>query len=81
MTTKECLLNENRNPQLSKGEIEQRLKAFTGATKIIWLPYGLVADEDTNGHVDNVACFAAPGLVVLGWPSFDDPEQVMSPRC
>ena len=76
MTTEECLLHENRNPSLSKAEIEQRLKAFTGASKVIWLPKGLVADEDTKGHVDNMACFASPGKVLLSWPSTEDPEQV-----
>lgn len=76
MTTEECLLNPNRNPHLSKSDIEQKLKDFTGATKVVWLPKGLLADDDTNGHVDNFACFARPGVVLLAWPSVEDPGQV-----
>jgi hypothetical protein len=75
LTTEECLLHPNRNPGLSKDEIERRLKRFTGVSCVIWLPQGLVADDDTNGHVDNFACFSAPGRVLLSWPSTDDPDQ------
>ena len=57
------LVNENRNPGRSRDEIETLLKAYTGAKTVIWLPEGL-ADDETDGHVDNVACFAAPGRVV-----------------
>ena len=78
LTTEECLLHENRNPSLSKDHIEQRLKAYTGASKVIWLPQGLIADEDTKGHVDNMACFSKPGQILLSWPSVEDPEQVKS---
>lgn len=76
LTTEECLLHENRNPSLSKAEIESRLKAYTGVAKVIWLPKGLTADEDTKGHVDNMACFAQPGKVLLAWPTVDDADQV-----
>ena len=79
LTTEECLLHPNRNPSLSKAEIQQRLMDYTGATRVIWLPRGLLADEDTNGHVDNFACFSAPGKVLLAWPSVHDPEQVPKP--
>ena len=79
LTTEECLLHPNRNPQLSKAQIEARLKQLTGSSTVIWLPKGLEADEDTNGHVDNFACFAAPGVVLLGWPSVHDPDQVILP--
>ncbi|KAL6769952.1 hypothetical protein ACKKBG_A33015 [Auxenochlorella protothecoides x Auxenochlorella symbiontica] len=72
LTTAECLLHPNRNPGLSQAEIEARLMAFLGVTRVIWLPRGLVADTDTNGHVDNIACFARPGVVVLAWS--DDAE-------
>ncbi len=70
LTTEECLLNPNRNPQLSKAEIEAYLLCYLGAKKVIWLPYGLYADE-TSGHVDNVCCFLNPSTVLLLWT--DDP--------
>ena len=46
---------------------ERKILNYLGATKVIWLPFGLSFDEDTNGHVDNIACFARPGEVVLSW--------------
>lgn len=64
ITTEECLLNPNRNPHLSREEIEQALKDYLHVSRIIWLKRGLSGDE-TDGHVDNVACFADPGKVVL----------------
>lgn len=63
LTTEQCLLNPNRNPGLDRGEIEGLLCDFLGAGKVIWLAGGLEGDE-TDGHVDNVACFASPGLVI-----------------
>lgn len=71
LTTEECLLNPNRNPELSREEIEEELRRYTGAEKIIWLKRGLSGDE-TDGHVDNIACFAAPGKVII--QVCDDPE-------
>ncbi|KAL4185589.1 hypothetical protein AMTRI_Chr10g6740 [Amborella trichopoda] len=67
ITTEECLLNPNRNPDLSKEQIENELKAYLGVRKVIWLPRGLYGDDDTNGHVDNMCCFVKPGVVVLAW--------------
>ncbi len=64
LTTKECLLNKNRNPHLSMEDIEKRLKEHLGIKKIIWLNQGLFGDE-TDGHVDNVACFAKPGTILI----------------
>ena len=64
LTTEECLLNRNRNPHLSRETIEKHLKDYLGVEKIIWLSKGLYGD-DTDGHVDNVACFAKPGVVIL----------------
>jgi agmatine deiminase len=64
LTTEECLLNENRNPELSREQIEQALCEYLGATKVIWLGRGLPCDE-TDGHVDNLACFVRPGTVLL----------------
>ncbi len=57
------IVNPNRNPNLSKAEIERLLLAYTGCRKLIWLPHGL-SNDDTGGHVDNVACFVAPGKIV-----------------
>ncbi|WP_407923703.1 agmatine deiminase family protein [Cohnella fermenti] len=64
VTTEECLLNPNRNPELSREQIEEELRRFLNVSKVIWLKRGLDGDE-TDGHVDNIACFAAPGKVVL----------------
>ncbi len=66
LTTRECLLNLNRNPQLSQMEIEGYLRDYLGAEKIIWLARGMYLDE-TNGHVDNLCCFTRPGEVALSW--------------
>ena len=62
ITTEQCLLHENRNPHLSKDDIENNLKKFFGVTKIIWLKHG--TDEGTNGHIDNVACFSDTGTIL-----------------
>ncbi len=62
LTTEECLLNPNRNPNLSPTEIETYLKQYVGIQKIIWLGKGL-EDDETAGHIDNVACFVRPGVV------------------
>jgi len=71
ITTEECLLNPNRNPRLTRAEIEMFLKQFLGIQKIIWLKKGIFSDE-TDGHVDNVACFAMPGTVII--QSCNDPN-------
>ena len=62
LTTEQCLLNKNRNPKLSKHEIENNLKDFFNVNKIIWLKNG--TDEGTDGHVDNIACFVKPGTII-----------------
>lgn len=64
LTTEECLLNVNRNPELGRGQIADLLSRYIGIDKIIWLNRGLAGDE-TDGHVDNIACFAAPGKVII----------------
>jgi agmatine deiminase len=66
LVTEECLLNPNRNPQLGREQLEDYLRSYLGATHIIWLGKGVFNDE-TDGHVDNLACFVRPGEVVLGW--------------
>ncbi|KAI5562342.1 hypothetical protein BDE02_15G047600 [Populus trichocarpa] len=75
LTTEECLLNKNRNPNLTKEQIEDQLKAYLGVQKVIWLPYGLYGDDDTNGHIDNMCCFVRPGVVLLSWTEDEkDPQ-------
>lgn len=64
LTTEQCLLNSNRNPSMTKEQINDVLKETLGVSAIIWLKNGIFGDE-TDGHVDNVACFAAPGTVCL----------------
>ncbi len=66
LTTEECLLNPNRNPLLSKQEIEAYLSDYLNVQKVIWLPRGIFNDE-TNGHIDNICCFVRPGVVLLAW--------------
>jgi agmatine deiminase len=68
ITTEQCLLNPNRNPGLDRQQVEERLALFTGARRILWLGEGF-SDEETDGHVDNIACFCAPGRVVVGVPA------------
>ena len=63
LTTEQCLLHPNRNPHLGKAEIETRLCDFLGAEKVLWLSEGIVGD-DTDGHIDAIARFVAPGTVV-----------------
>jgi agmatine deiminase len=65
ITTEQCLLNPNRNPELDRDQIAALLLEYLGAERVVWLPHGLVEDHDTDGHVDNVAAFVAPGRALL----------------
>lgn len=71
MTTEMCLLSEGRNPHMSKQEIEDMLKEYLNCEKVIWLKDG-IDPEETNGHIDDVACFVATGEAACIWT--EDPE-------
>ena len=71
LTTEQCLLNTNRNPQLSRAEIETYLKTYLGVAKVLWLGEGIVGD-DTDGHIDDIARFVAPNVIVCAVE--DNPE-------
>ena len=66
LTTEMCLLSPGRNPDMTKEEIEKMLLEYLGCEKVIWLKDGIDPDE-TNGHIDDVACFVAPGEVACIW--------------
>jgi len=73
VTTEQCLLNRNRNPGLTKGDIEARLIADLGFTEVIWLGDGLINDH-TDGHIDNLARFVAPGRIAIPEAADNDPN-------
>jgi agmatine deiminase len=78
LTTEECLLNPNRNPDFSREQIERTLLDYLRAEKLVWLGAGVFQDE-TDGHVDNLACFARPGTVLLTWTDDEaDPQHAIS---
>ncbi|GLK92165.1 agmatine deiminase [Pseudomonas turukhanskensis] len=78
ITTEECLLNRNRNPHLTREEIEGVLREHLAIDTVIWLPDGLFNDE-TDGHVDNFCCYVRPGEVLLAWT--DDTQNPNYERC
>jgi len=78
LTTEECLLNRNRNPELGREQVERALCDYLGAEKVVWLGRGAY-DDETDGHVDNIACFARPGVVLLTWSDDEaDPQHAIS---
>ncbi|MGW1989453.1 agmatine deiminase family protein [Embleya sp. NPDC001921] len=79
ITTEQCLLHPNRNPGMSRAEIEAELADKLGITKVIWLPYGGLLDTETDGHVDGVCAFVAPGKVIIQLP--EDPGHPDYARC
>jgi len=78
ITTAECLLHPGRNPELSQDEITKFLRDYLNVDTVIWLPHGL-ADDETDGHVDNILHFVRPGEVVLTW--CDDPNDPVYDIC
>lgn len=66
ITTEMCLLSEGRNPQYNKSEIEDLLKEYLNCEKVIWVKDG-IDEEETTGHIDDVACYARPGEVICIW--------------
>lgn len=73
LTTEQCLLNKNRNPQLNKQQIEQYLKDYLNVSNILWLKEGIVGD-DTEGHIDDIARFVNKNTVVCAFEDNDDDE-------
>jgi agmatine deiminase len=82
ITTEECLLHPSRNPSMSRDDIEAGLKEYLGPERVVWLGKGLTEDRDTDGHVDLIAAFNAPGQVLLqtGPPGTEDEERMEDNR-
>lgn len=80
IVTEACLLDESRNPQLSRAEIEEHLSDYLNVQKVLWLENGIYLDE-TNEHVDNIINYVEPGKVVLAWTDDEnDPQYELSKK-
>ena len=64
LTTRRCLLNPNRNPDLSESEIEERLTQALGVSRVLWLSHGYLEGDDTDAHIDTLARFVNPTTLV-----------------
>jgi agmatine deiminase len=71
LTTRSCVLNPNRNPELKQADIEARLRDFLGVQEVIWLGDGIEGD-DTDGHVDDIARFISPDAIVCAFEEDED---------
>jgi agmatine deiminase len=65
VTTEQCLLDPSRNPDMDRGQIDAELRSKLGTERTVWLHEGLLEDVDTDGHVDNICAFHAPGKALL----------------
>ena len=74
LTTTECLLNPNRNPHLSKEQIEEQLERWLGARKVLWLDHGYLAGDDTDSHIDTLARLC-PGQQILYVTCSDEKDE------
>jgi agmatine deiminase len=78
LLTEETVLNPNRNPGMTREQVEAVLGEYLGVNQFIWLSKGVFNDE-TSGHIDNLACFVAPGKVCLNWTDDQgDPQYPIS---
>ena len=73
VTTEQCLLNPNRNPDMTREAAEARLRADLGIERVLWLGEGL-SNDHTDGHVDNLARFVGEGLLAIPQPADGDPN-------
>jgi agmatine deiminase len=79
VTTERCLLHPNRNPELSRAEIESGLRSWLGVDRIVWLADGIAEDSFTDGHVDNVVAFTSTGaILVQGCDDRTNPNAVIA---
>jgi agmatine deiminase len=78
LITEESIINDNRNPSLTREEIEHNLKEYIGVDKVIWFKRGIYLDE-AGGHIDGLCCFIKPGVVALHWTEDkNDPQYEIS---